>query len=83
MLVSWYHSLQCENDDFFVNQVNKLFKDASLHESVNVPSERRWAFLIYTYDDNDSRPYPNESDYAATCSLGYNNGKVFILFRSL
>ena len=51
MLISWKHELSTEmtDDGFFMNEVKELFKEASLHETVGVPEDRKWAFLIYTF----------------------------------
>ena len=51
MLISWKHELSTEttDDGFFMNEVKELFKEASLHETVGVPGDRKWAFLIYTF----------------------------------
>ena len=49
MLISWKHELATVSG-FFTNEVNELFKEASLHEAVSVPEDRKWAFLIYAYD---------------------------------
>ena len=70
MLISWKHSLTVNaKGDLFLNEIKGLFKEPSLYEAVSVPEDRKWAFLIYTYDYDDVRPYPSESDYAATCRV--------------
>lgn len=88
LLISWKYSLAIDDiRDFFLGQVRKLFTEASLYESVNAPKERKWAFLIYTFDSEDVRPYPSESDYAATCKVYINanegHAPIFIDLKTL
>ena len=74
-----------EKKVFFYNTLTQLFNKQRLFESLVAPEERNWAFLIYSFDSEElqTRPYPAESDYTATCSVLHKKGKCFIRFNKL